>query len=50
MANFGNSSELGDNYELNASSEENEALFVIVLEYGKEKSFAFRDKSQQFQK
>ena len=30
MANFGNSSELGDNYELNASSEENEALFVIV--------------------
>ena len=39
---------LGDNYEANTSSEETEALFVIVLEYGTVKSFAIRDRGVQF--
>ena len=30
--------QLGDNYEVNTSSKETEALFVIVLEYGTVKS------------
>ena len=33
---------LGDDYEVNISSEENDALSVVVLEYGTVKSFAIR--------
>ena len=40
--------QLGDNYEVNTSLKETEALFVIVLEYGTVKSFAIRVRGVKF--
>ena len=42
--------QLGDNYEVNTSLKETEALFVIVLDYGTMKSLAIRLMGVQFPK
>ena len=42
--------QLGDNYEVNTSSKETEALFVIVLEYGTVKNLAICVRGVKFPK
>ena len=42
--------QLGDNFEVNTSSKETEALFAIVLEYGIVKSFAICVRGVKFPK
>ena len=42
--------QLGDNYGVNTSSKETEALFAIVLEYGTVKSFAICVRDVKFSK
>ena len=42
--------QLGDNYEVNISSKETEALLVIVLKYGTVKSFTIRVRGVKFPK
>ena len=42
--------QLGDIYEVNTSSKETNALFVIVLDYGTVKSFAIRVRGVKFLK